>query len=293
MKEHKYILTIAGHDPSGGAGLTSDIKTFEAHGFYGLSVCTAITVQNDIDFATCIWIEEAIIIAQIETLFDRFEIPVVKIGIIKSWETLSVLLDKLHALNRDIKIVLDPIIKATAGFDFHATESQDLLDKIWKKCYFITPNYDEIQLLYPEKDIEDTIEHISSLTNIYLKGGHRKDKKGWDELYHSGIVMVNIPPIATTIKEKHGSGCVLSSSLACNLSLTQELEDACKATKQYVETFLNSDDSLLGTHIRIEGLENMRSSEIKNSRNEVFEESKSKEELDNQNPLNSIFYGEK
>ncbi|MGY5351947.1 hydroxymethylpyrimidine/phosphomethylpyrimidine kinase [Wenyingzhuangia sp. IMCC45533] len=265
MKEHKYILTIAGHDPSGGAGLTSDIKTFEAHGFYGLSVCTAITIQNDVDFKECIWIEEATIISQIETLFERFEIPIVKVGIIQSWETLSLLLGKLHALNRDVKIVLDPIIKATAGFDFHSTENQDLLDKIWEQCYIITPNYDEIQLLYPEKNIEETIEHISSLSNIYLKGGHRKDKKGWDELYHSGIVMVNIPPNIDIIKEKHGSGCVLSSSLACNLSLEQELEDACKATKQYVETFLNSNDSLLGTHIRIqhkevENLENNFSS---------------------------------
>ena len=185
MKEHKYILTIAGHDPSGGAGLTSDIKTFEAHGLYGLSVCTAVTIQNDVDFKECIWIEKDLIISQVQTLFDRFEIPVVKIGIIKSWEILSILLDVLHTLNSEVKIILDPIIKATAGFDFHSNERQDLLDTIWEKCYLITPNYDEIQLLYPEKDVEETIEHISAKTNVYLKGGHRTDKKGWDILYHN------------------------------------------------------------------------------------------------------------
>ncbi|ANW97011.1 hydroxymethylpyrimidine/phosphomethylpyrimidine kinase [Wenyingzhuangia fucanilytica] len=251
----KYILTIAGHDPSGGAGLTSDIKTFEAHGFYGLSVCTAITVQNDIDFKECIWTEPKVILSQIETLFERFKIDIVKIGIIQSWQTLLDILLQLKHLNPEIKIVLDPIIKATTGFDFHTDENQDLLNKIWEQCYIITPNYNEIQLLYPEKDIEETTEHIASKTNIYLKGGHRKDKKGWDELYHSGIVMVNIPPNATKVSEKHGSGCVLSSALACSIGLEQELEDACKAAKHYTERFLNSNDSLLGTHKRMENTE--------------------------------------
>lgn len=249
------ILTIAGHDPSGGAGITSDIKTFEAHNFYGLSVCTAVTVQNDIDFKNCHWIPTDLILQQIETLFERFEIGFVKIGIVQSWRALLLILDKLHSLNPDIKIVLDPIIKASAGFDFHTEENQDLLDQIWNKCFIITPNYDEIQLLYPSLDIEETIAHISCKTNIYLKGGHRTDKKGWDELYHSGIVMVNIPPMATKISEKHGSGCVLSSSLTCNLAFGIELEDAAKNAKNYIEQFLNSNESLLGAHVRIENTE--------------------------------------
>lgn len=248
QNDKKYILSIAGFDPSSGAGITSDIKTFEAHNFYGLSVCTAVTVQNDIDFKNCHWIPTDLILQQIETLFERFQIPVVKIGIVQSWRALLDVLLLLHRLNKNVKIILDPIIKATAGFDFHTEENQDLLDNIWEQCYIITPNYDEIQLLYPNFDIENTIEHISSKTNIYLKGGHRTDKKGWDELYHSGIVMVNIPPIHDAVTEKHGSGCVLSSSLACNILLNIELEDAAKEAKYYTETFLNSNDSLLGTH---------------------------------------------
>ncbi|NIJ43622.1 hydroxymethylpyrimidine/phosphomethylpyrimidine kinase [Wenyingzhuangia heitensis] len=251
QNDKNYILTIAGFDPSSGAGITSDIKTIEAHNCYGLSVCTAVTVQNDIAFKNCVWINPTIIISQIETLFERFEINIVKIGIVESWETLSLILDKLHELNSEIKVVLDPIFKASAGFDFHTKEHQNLLDKIWKQCFIITPNYDEIQSIYPELDIEETIEHISSFTNIYLKGGHRTDKKGWDELYHSGIVMVNIPPNVEKVSEKHGSGCVLSSSLACNLTLDLELDDVAKNAKYYTEEFLNSNESLLGTHTQI------------------------------------------
>ncbi|MEI6865635.1 bifunctional hydroxymethylpyrimidine kinase/phosphomethylpyrimidine kinase [Flavicella sp.] len=248
MRPNKYILSIAGFDPSSGAGVTSDIKTFEAHGLYGLSVCTAITIQNDVDFKQCIWISIKVIISQIETLFDRFKISVVKIGIVESWQTLSLLLERLHELNPEIKIVLDPIFKASAGFDFHTKENQNLLAAIWKKCYLITPNYDEIKSISPEKSIDDTIEYISGFTNIYLKGGHREDKKGWDELYHSGIVMINIPPNIEKTIEKHGSGCVLSSSLASNLSEEIELEDAARNAKYYTEEFLNSNESLLGLH---------------------------------------------
>ncbi|TXE09585.1 hydroxymethylpyrimidine/phosphomethylpyrimidine kinase [Seonamhaeicola algicola] len=251
MKSHTYILTIAGHDPSGGAGLTSDVKTFEAHGLYGLSVCTAITIQNDTNFKECIWVEKDLIIAQIKTLFDRFTINVVKIGIVKNWKTLAVLIDVLHALNANVKIILDPVIKATAGFDFHTTENQDILNTIWQKCYLITPNYDEIQMLYPDKNIEDTIAHIASKTNVYLKGGHRTDKKGTDELYHSGIVMVNIVPHVKTVYNKHGSGCVLSSALASQICLGLPLDEAAVASKIYIERFLNSSQSLLGVHNKI------------------------------------------
>lgn len=260
----KYILTIAGHDPSGGAGIISDIKTFEAHGFYGLSVCTSVTVQNDIDFKNCHWIPIKTILEQIETLFERFKINTVKIGIVENWETLMLILKKLHLLNSEIKIILDPIIKASAGFDFHTTENQDLLEVIWEQCHIITPNYDEIKLLYPTLDIDETLEHISSSTNIYLKGGHRIDRKGWDELYHSKIVMVNIPPNVDKVSEKHGSGCVLSSSLACNIALEQDLEDACKASKYYTEQFLNSNEGLLGVHsFKNKEVQESRSKEVK------------------------------
>ena len=96
MDEKQYILTIAGFDPSSGAGITSDIKTFESFGLYGLSVCTAITVQNDIEFKSCTWVKETIILEQIETLFERFKIPIVKIGIIESWEVLLKVQQKLR-----------------------------------------------------------------------------------------------------------------------------------------------------------------------------------------------------
>lgn len=249
MNKKNYILTIAGIDPSSGAGITSDIKTFEAHNLYGLSVCTAVTVQNDIEFLECIWMDKQLILNQIELLFERFSIAVVKIGIIQSWEILLEVVLLLKKYNPKIKIVLDPILKASAGFNFHRKQDLKVFEKVLVNCYFITPNFNEIKDLFPEKSIEETIEFISQKTNIYLKGGHRTDKTGCDEIYYNKIVKLNILPITTKqIFDKHGSGCVLSSALAANLVQDISLEDACKNAKLYTEQFLSSNETLLGTH---------------------------------------------
>ncbi|WP_271394046.1 hydroxymethylpyrimidine/phosphomethylpyrimidine kinase [Aequorivita sinensis] len=252
MNNHKYILSIAGHDPSGGAGITSDIKTFEAHGLYGLSVCTAFTIQHDSDFKHCIWVDTEIILAQIAILFERFPIDTVKIGLVASWQSLLRILEKLHSINPSIKVVLDPIFKASAGFDFHSEEDQNNLDEILKHCYIITPNYNEIISLHPNLDYEETLLYMKKFTNIYLKGGHRFDKKGWDELHQTNQQTYHFPPIAASISEKHGSGCVLSSALASNIRLGHTLQTASDKAKRYTEQFLNSHPSLLGVHNKIE-----------------------------------------
>ena len=95
MTDENYILTIAGFDPTNGAGLTSDLKTFQAHGLYGLSVCTAVTVQNTSEFNTSHWLETEVILDQIKILFKEFKIDVVKIGIVQNWEVLSLIIKEL------------------------------------------------------------------------------------------------------------------------------------------------------------------------------------------------------
>lgn len=248
MTQQPYIITIGGLDPSSGAGITSDIKTFENHGIYGLSVCTAITVQDDVSFTACEWVKHATIKGQLETLLKRFQVHVIKIGIIENWNVLGDLLEYIHKFNPHIKVIVDPILKASVGFNFHNNTSLSYFDKVLKYSYLITPNYDEIQALYPEKSIEDTIAYIANKTNLYLKGGHRNDKKGWDELHHNGIIQVNIEPKTNKVYEKHGSGCVLSAALAAYLAKDIPLEDACRFAKYYTEQFLNSNVGLLGTH---------------------------------------------
>ncbi|MEP0479567.1 MAG: bifunctional hydroxymethylpyrimidine kinase/phosphomethylpyrimidine kinase, partial [Nonlabens sp.] len=184
-----------------------------------------------------------------ETLLERFTIIAVKIGVIKSWDILLEILTVLRGYNSSIIIVLDPILRASAGFTFHNSQNLDVFEKVLENCDFITPNYEEIQELFPDKSIEDTIKFIAQRTNVYLKGGHRIDKKGWDEVYYDQVKKLVLPPILTSpIFEKHGSGCVLSSALASYLSHGLSIEDACKNTKLYIEEYLASNETLLGTH---------------------------------------------
>lgn len=247
LGDRKNILTIAGFDPSSGAGLTSDIKTFENLKCYGFAVQTANTIQSDSDFINCFWTELSVMKQQIDLLFKSFEIDFVKIGIIENWQTLNKIIDYLLGYKSDLTIVLDPVLSSSSQFLFHSSDSREL-DKILEKIYLITPNYLEIQSLYENKDLEETILHMQSLTNVFLKGGHRTDFVGLDELYLKNGTKHEFLANAQIVKEKHGSGCVLSSAILAYLALGNTLIGSCDRAKAYTELFLNSNNTLLGTH---------------------------------------------
>lgn len=244
MKLRPNILSIAGFDPSGGAGLTADIKTIEALKAYGFSVCTANTVQNDINFLSCHWTPFELIKAQIEILFDRFNINFVKIGIVENWMILDDILTLLYEKNKKVKIILDPVLTSSSNFDFHQSEDV-LLDKILDKIFLITPNYLEIKKLYATKNVAETIEHISSKTNLFLKGGHNETAIGKDHLFLKNGNRFSLNPKQGDYSEKHGSGCVLSSAIACYLAAGFPLLKACYRGKRFTEKILSSNKSLL------------------------------------------------
>ncbi|MBL4746461.1 MAG: hydroxymethylpyrimidine/phosphomethylpyrimidine kinase [Flavobacteriaceae bacterium] len=249
--ERPYVLSIAGFDPSGGAGITSDSKTMEALKCVGLSVCTANTVQNDVSFKACYWTSMPIMLDQIHLLFERFPIGFVKIGIVENWLVLDTLLTALLLQQPTVKIILDPVLSASTSFLFHADASNDkneFLDRILEKIYLITPNFNEIQGLYPDKNIEATIAYISSKTHLFLKGGHREDALGKDVLYQSNGTLVEMLAADGDYSEKHGSGCVLSSAITSYLSHGFSLETACLKGKRYTEKVLSSTTNLLGYH---------------------------------------------
>ncbi|GAA4273475.1 hydroxymethylpyrimidine/phosphomethylpyrimidine kinase [Aquimarina gracilis] len=254
MKDRPFVLTIAGFDPSSGAGLTADIKTFEALKVYGLSVCTTNTIQNDIDFIACHWVDIKVIKTQIEILFSRFEIDFVKIGIVKDWQVLNTIINVLFEKNPDIKIVLDPVLKSSSGFDFRKPNSDAKqkfkiqFEEILNKVYLLTPNFQEIEKLFPEKSIAETIKHISSKTNILLKGGHRENQIGVDELFVQNDNHFMLNPNGKNISEKHGSGCILSSAITAYLALGFPILKACYRGKRYTEKVLSSNKTLLGYH---------------------------------------------
>jgi hydroxymethylpyrimidine/phosphomethylpyrimidine kinase len=242
-----YVLTIAGFDPSGGAGVLADCKTLEQHAVYGFGVCTAWTVQTDDSFLNIHWLSAEQIIEQLQPLMNKFMISACKIGIIDSPETLLDVIAFLKDSIPSIQIVWDPVLKASAGYDFHAVDTFHSLDAILAAVTLITPNYNELQQLQAITGDALIKDERARYCSVLLKGGHRPDALGTDTLYEpTGQTIMEAG--AEKVFPKHGSGCVLSAAITARLALGQTLPEACRGAKQYVESFLNSNQSLLGYH---------------------------------------------
>ncbi|NJL74087.1 MAG: hypothetical protein HC892_02600 [Saprospiraceae bacterium] len=239
--QRPFVLTIAGHDPSGGAGLTADIKTFEQAKTYGLSVCTAITIQNDTVFERVYWMDETQVVEQILILTKKITLSAVKIGLIPNWWMLQKILEVLDG----VPIILDPIMRASAGFKFHDNfKDYELL----KKITLLTPNRLEIIQLIPDQTPEDAAKLLSQYCAVLLKGGHDEKHVGQDQLWQNSQLIATFHAHQVTQYSKHGSGCVLSAAISAQLAKNQPLVEACRIGKQYTETFLNSTETLLGFH---------------------------------------------
>lgn len=245
------VLSIAGHDPSAGAGLLADIKTFENIGVYGFGVNTSITFQNDIDFVDLEWLSTDDIIKQIFVLTKRFKIDFVKFGIIKNLETLNEIIDFLLFQNKSVKIVWDPILKSSTGFDFHKKISNNILLDIMKKITLITPNLIEAKNLFMSKhlDNESFNNYIfnEKLCNILIKGGHSIDSNANDILFNGDDYFIFEGDKFNGIS-KHGSGCVLSAAIIAYMALGNDISKACLKAKTYTERFLLSNETYLGYH---------------------------------------------
>lgn len=245
-----YVISIAGLDPSGGAGLLADIKCFEQHKVYGFAVCTALTLQNDIDFLQVKWIPPTDIIDQIEVLISRFQPVACKIGLIENIEVLLEVVTALQRLVPGIKIIVDPILKASTGFEFHDwTNALKRMRPILERIDLITPNYIELKHLggFKEEHVYATAREWAEYCPVLLKGGHNEQSPGTDYLFVKNQFHTHKPGSLIS-QQKHGSGCVLSAAIVALLASGHSLTLACKLAKSYTEQFLNSNSSLLGYH---------------------------------------------
>jgi len=247
------VLVIAGYDQSGGAGVLADIKTLEAHGVYGYAVCTGLTFQNERTITSVKWCTEKEIFEQIDLCYQSARFDWAKIGIGRSVAMIGSILRHLRQHNPAIKIVLDPVIRASSGRDFWEGIDRKGFESVACQTYLLTPNWEEIGWLYPGQEVLDCCRSLSlsGVCNLYLKGGHNPEHPGRDYLWSNGEVQV-LEPAAGAVFPKHGSGCVLASSLAANLSLGYPLPIAAGRSKQYIGQFLTSNKTLLGWHRPLE-----------------------------------------
>jgi hydroxymethylpyrimidine/phosphomethylpyrimidine kinase len=249
MSENRpIVLTIAGFDPSGGAGVLADIKTFEQHKIYGFSINTANTIQTENEFHRIQWTPIDFIVESIITLLDNYPVKVVKIGIVPSLDYLNEIIFFLKKHSPTIKIIWDPIIKSSTDFEFLSLRNQSILIRMLHQVDLITPNYNEIKCFNPEEDNAQTIaKSYSNYCSILLKGGHNPNEIGVDYLFTKND-RYRLTPKINNCYEKHGSGCVLSSAISANLALGQNLKTACENAKIYIESYLLSNPTKLGYH---------------------------------------------
>jgi hydroxymethylpyrimidine/phosphomethylpyrimidine kinase len=242
------VMSIAGLDPTAGAGLLADIKCFEQHQVYGFGICSSVTVQTDVKFCSVQWMNAAQIIEQISPLMEKFEVLACKIGLIKDLDVLEDVLKFLRASWPKIKIVVDPILKASAGYGFQDGKSYaHKFFSLLPLIDLVTPNYLEMDGMRGFRDIETAASAWAAYCPVLLKGGHNEMDPGTDHLFIGGTRQ-RFDPKGTGLSAKHGSGCVLSASITAYLALEYDLPQACRSAKAYIENFLNSNTRLLGYH---------------------------------------------
>lgn len=245
------VLTIAGSDSSGGAGIQADIKTITAHRLYAESVITAITAQNTLGVRSVQDIDPVIVADQIDAVFEDIRPAAVKIGMVSSVAIINTIADRLEHWDAQ-NVVVDPVMVATSGARLIADDAAEALTRrLFPLATLITPNIPEAQaLLDYEVDSERTQQNAAMLLtrrfgcSALVKGGHFVNEAN-DVLAEPAPRDENGEylgdPLTTWFHHKrietsntHGTGCTLSSAIACALADGMELADAVNAGKAYL-----------------------------------------------------------
>ncbi|ABG57533.1 hydroxymethylpyrimidine/phosphomethylpyrimidine kinase [Cytophaga hutchinsonii] len=243
--EKPYVLSIAGLDPTAGAGILADVKTFTATGSYGFAVATCLTAQTEDTCEHVQWFSVKEITTQLKPLLENYPIAVTKLGAMKDLVMTEALIDFVLEYNPDMKFVLDPILSTSSGKEFMKLNAD--IKELLSKVYLLTPNYPEIQMLTENQNALEAAMVLSMHTNVYLKGGHSNEEILVDRLFVEGV-MTEFPKQRNAIAKKHGSGCVLSSSIASFLAQGKSLAEASEEAAKYMCGFFSSTETKLGIH---------------------------------------------
>ena len=234
------ILSIAGSDPSGGAGIQADIKAISANGGYAMAVITALTVQNTFGVQTIETVNPGIVQAQIQSIRGDILINAIKIGMLGTVDGIRAVSDVLSGLA--VPIVLDPVIVAKGGSRLLSQDALDTLrDTLLPRATIMTPNLSEAADLLdlPQaKSREDMMVQAEALLimgpgAVLLKGGHL-DGDQCPDLFFTADGFEWLEGSRCATKNTHGTGCTLSSALATHLGVGHSLIMACALAKNYV-----------------------------------------------------------
>lgn len=235
----KKVLTIAGSDSSGGAGIQADLKAFSANKTFGMSVITAITAQNTMGVTDIFDIPESTVESQIRAIFDDIEVSATKIGMVSNERIIIKIASELKKYNAE-NIVVDPVMVSTTGYDLLKPEAKKaLIENLLPIAKVLTPNLRETEVLCDMKidTIEDMKEAGKKILQmgpeyVLVKGGHLEGN--CIDVLVSKDNIVELVGERINSKNTHGTGCTLSSAIASNLANGYDVLEAVKLAKEYI-----------------------------------------------------------
>lgn len=235
----KKVLSIAGSDCSGGAGIQADIKTMLANGVYAMSVITALTAQNTLGVSAVLDVDSLFLEQQMDSIFNDIYPDAIKIGMVSKGELIRAIAKKLREYKAE-NIVLDPVMLATSGARLISEEAIEVLQKeLFPLAKVLTPNIPEAEVLSgieikTKEDMKSAAKLIGDRFDcaILCKGGHSISDAS-DVLYEKGeFTWFDGKRIDN--KNTHGTGCTLSSAIASNFAKGMNMKEAIKVAKDYI-----------------------------------------------------------
>lgn len=236
----KQVLTIAGSDSGGGAGIQADIKAMSANGVYAMSVITAITAQNTEEVTEVFELPASIVEAQIDAVFDDFDVAAVKIGMLSSAAIVKVVAKMLRPQNV-VNLVVDPVMVSKSGHPLLKPEAMEALThELIPQALVVTPNIHEaeqlsglsIRSLADARQAAKIIHHLGC-KHVLIKGGHLLAERATDLLYDGRFFNIFKGEYIDT-PHTHGTGCTYASAIAAQLARGKSLPDAVQTAKTYL-----------------------------------------------------------
>ena len=242
-------LTIAGSDPSGGAGIQADLKTFSALRVYGMAVIAALTAQNTVGVASVMAIPAEVVKSQLDTVLSDIPPDAAKTGMLSTAANVGVVAAKVREYGLT-KLVVDPVMRSTSGASLLEPEAQLLFRKeLLPLSLLITPNLDEAHAFTGKpvatiEDMEEAALHIHGMgaRNVLVKGGHLEGD--CTDVFFDGKVFFYLRTERIGSRHTHGTGCVLSAAITAYLALGNPVEGAVRDGKEFVTKAIRSGLSL-------------------------------------------------
>lgn len=236
----KKVLVIAGYDPTGGAGLLSDLKTIHSLGGYAICIPTCLTIQDTKKVYEVYEIDGEMVLKNLKVILSDSDIEAVKIGVLYSKEIIKIVYDTIKKYNLK-NIVLDPVIRASSGILLLEDSALEELKKLISLCDIVTPNIPEAETLtgIKIKSIEDMklsskIIKEFGVKVVIIKGGHLEGENAIDILFERDNFYIETSKKINMEKEVHGTGCIFSSALTTFLALGYDYYNAFKKAKAYI-----------------------------------------------------------